>query len=229
MTGPASRISNLIAGLPVGDRLLQTCRLGAFGTEAYSHEPIAALIHRAAPPTPVQPHVVACCDHVALFDGARAAFADMAADRVARLWILGPEQAAVAPIVTVTVPHDTDLRQGGRGTRDRIFFDAADHPLFADDHQAHLSALVAEAERALGRSVVPFRTRCFVVRAFSVAGGGAALLALDGLTDGAVRHPFRCHAALHFRTTGETLSHQVVVIDAAALSLSQETPWRPYV
>ncbi len=174
---------------PAADGLLGTCRLEWAGGEAYGEEAILELF-RASPFAPGdEATLVESATAAAWIGRDRALVADLYGGRIGRLWRLG-NGVPPATEPNVAVAFDPDLAQA----RGDVLFRRADHPALDSDR--------TEAVIATGHALVTasapqplHRARVFVIRAFSGAGGTAALYAVHRLTGGAVRGGGFGHAA----------------------------------
>ena len=159
----------LASGIQPPSGLLHNCRFEGFGSESYGIEAIVARLRQLPFAIAPDADVVQTPDHIAVFDGDRAIFADLYDAAIGRLWLLGPD-AGVDAEPCLAVPFDPDLDQaGGDG-----FLAAGDHPGLAAEAAARVTAL----GRAIARDGDGLRTRSFAIRAFGSAAAGAALFAV---------------------------------------------------
>ncbi len=209
---PVETLAALSRGDPAAARgLLPAVRAHAFGAEAFGPEAAVALFARGRAPLSASPDGLACAEAAAVFDvdpqGVEHAWvADAHPGGLSRLWRLGEGATDVLeaepPLAFASDPFLDQVRSAWA-------FRPEDHP--ALDPGA-VEALREAAERAaLGPDAdAPVAGgRAFVVRAFSVADRGAALLAVAGLAPGEPRL-----AAARFRIAGGGLAHLRLVWDA---------------
>lgn len=207
---------------PRGD-LLPPCRLEAFGTEAYGEEAIVQSFRRAPLTLAARADVVEAPGHLAIFDGDDVLVADLYGDAIGRIWRLGDgEPMAAEP--ALGVPFDPDLVQA----RTDVALRAADHPALAAEALVHVEAI----GRAIARGWTAedgagaYRTRPFLIRAFSSGADGVALFAVHRLGPDAVRTSGFAYAAARFRTADGRLASHHVVRDRAGERAVAAAPWR---
>ena len=206
-------IAQLRAGQRPASGLLHTCRLHAFGSEAYGEESIVERFRTMAYGLPADPVVIATLGHLAVFAGAGAMIADLAGEDIARLWRVGPG-TPVLPEPAVSVPFDPDLSQA----RGDLLFSAREHHQLSADAAPHVEAIGLE----LARGDTAYRTRAFAIRAFGSAAEGAALFALHRLSAGSQRN------AGFFLVAARWSGGDVVIVnDSAGEAAVAATPWMP--
>lgn len=194
---------------PAADGLLGNCRLEWRGAEAYGEEAILELF-RTAPFEPGDGAVTVETGAAAAWIGTGGGLvADVYDGRIGRLWRIG-EGDASEPEPAVSVAFDPDLRQARGG----VLLQSGDHPDLDPDEAAALT----DAVHALMAASLPqgpmHRSRSFVVRAFTGAGGTAALVATHRLTGGAER--------------GGGFGYGALVVDGPAVAdQAPEAPWTP--
>lgn len=159
-------LRTLARGARPSSGLLHNCRFEGMGSETYGVEAIVARLRQA--PFALSPDAasVETPHHIAMFDGARALFADLHDGNVARLWVLGGDRADEQE-PPLDVPFHPDLSQDVGD----VFFAIGDHPQLAFDAAARVEA----AGLAVTDQLDGPRTRAFAVRAFGRAEEGAAL------------------------------------------------------
>jgi hypothetical protein len=208
---------------PVGE-LLPPCRLEAFGSEFFGEEAVVQSFRAAPLEISDEAIVVAGGGHLAIFDGETALIADVPGENILRIWRLGVgEPIAAEP--AMGVPFDADLIQSG-----------ADLMMRAEDHPALLPEAVAEVEEA-GRSLArdwrtvdgsaPYRSRTFLVRAFTRGSNTVALFAIHSLGSAAVRTIGFSYAAALFRADGEKPVTPRIIRDEAGEAAIELRPWKP--
>ena len=206
-------IAQLRAGHRPAAGLLHTCRLHAFGSEAYGEEAIIERFRTMPYGMPADPAVVAAPGHLAVFAGGGAMIADLAGDNIARLWRVGPG-TPVMPEPAVSVSFDPDLAQA----RGDLLFAASDH--------RQLATGAAPRVAAIGRDVIQsdtaYRTRAFAIRAFGTAMDGVVLFALHSLSGGSRRNAGFIHVAA--RWSGSDVA---IVRDSAGEAAVAATGWMP--
>ncbi len=206
-------IAQLRSGLRPDSGLLHTCRLHAFGSEAYGEEAIVERFRTMPYGLPADPYVVGAPGHLAVFAGAGAMFADLAGDNIARLWRVGPG-TPVMPESGVSVSFDPDLAQARGG----LFFSARDHRQLAAGAAQRVEAIGLE----LARGGTAFRTRTFAIRAFGTVTEGAVLFALHRISEGSQRNAGFIHVAAHW-SGGDV----VTVHDSSGEAAVAAKPWMP--
>lgn len=210
---------------PTGE-LLPPCRLEAFGSEFYGEEAIVQSFRREPFIFSEHATVVEGGGHLAMFEGDTALIADVFGNSVARFWRLDASEPVEAE-PAIGVPFDADLFQS-RG----------DLAMRADDH-AELSAQALPHVEETGRSLsrdwkledgpAPYRSRAFLVRAFTQADSSVALFAVHRLGADAVRTAGFSYAAALFRTDGEKRVTRHIVRDKAGEAAVLSRPWTPRV
>ncbi len=216
----------LAAGQRPAGALLPPVRLHAGGAELFGEEAAVHAFRRAPIVFSDAAEVLEADGHVAIFEGENALFASTYGDLIARIWRLGPgEPGAVEP--AIGVPFDTDLRQ----SRVDVAFRAEDHPALAADAAAAVVAIGANLAHgwAAGEGEGAYRTRPFVLRAFSNGDRGAALFALFRLGPDAVRSAGFSFAAVRFRFDGSGVAEHHVVRDLSGEAAVGAAPWRAHV
>jgi hypothetical protein len=195
----------------------------AFGAEYFSEEAIVQSFRNAPFAICDSATVIETNEHLAVFDGQSALIADVFGGNIGRLWRLGPgEPAAVEP--AIGVPFDADLMQ----SRGDLAARREDHPALSD--QAF--AAVEEAGRALARKwapeegAPPFRTRTFLIRAFTSGSASVALFAIYRLGSAATRSVGFSYAAALIDGDGKAL---MIVRDHAGEAAVESRAWTPVV
>ena len=209
----AETIAQLRAGHRPTSGLLHTCRLHAFGSEAYGEEAIVERFRTLPDGMPADPVIVAAPGHLAVFAGAGAIIADLAAGNIARMWRVGPG-TPVLPEPAVSVSFDPDLTQA----RGALLFAVRDHRQLAEDAAPRVAAIGLE----LAHTTTAYRTRAFAIRAFGTAAEGAVLFACHRLNAGSQRHAGFSHIAA--RWSGNDIA---IVHDSAGEAAIAAVPWTP--
>lgn len=219
-----------LRSLARGDRpdgeVLPPCRLEAFGSEFYGEEAIVQSFRREPVIFSKHATIVEVEGHLALFEGQTALVADLSGEAIARLWRLGAGEPMEAE-PAIGVPFDADLMQ----SRGDLAMRAEDHPALS----AHALPHVEETGRSLSRDwkledgPAPYRSRAFLVRAFTQADSSVALFAVHRLGPDAVRTAGFSYAAALFRTDGEKRVTRHIVRDKAGESAVLSRPWTPRV
>ncbi len=206
-------LTRLRAGERPASGLLHSCRLHAFGSEAYGEEAVVERFRTMPYDENNEQFSVSTPRHAALFAGAVAIVADLAGDNLARVWRLGPG-APVLPEAGISVTFDPDLSQA----RGDSFLCVSDHPELADN----VAARVVAIGRDLVRSDPSVRARAFAIRAFGSAQKGAALFAMHHLSSNAIRAAGFFHIAVRWEN-----NDLVTVRDTAGEAAVAATPWTP--
>lgn len=162
-------LRTLAEGMRPRKGLLHNCRFEGLGIETYGIEAIVERIGMAPFQLSAHPTVVQTSDHIAVFDGERAVFADAYDGNIGRLWMLGPDGFGGEETV-IAVPFDPDLDQAGGD----VLFGQDDHPDLATDAVPQ----VLTAGRAIIAGAGSPRARAFAIRAFGTAAAGAVLFAV---------------------------------------------------
>lgn len=210
---PLETIAQLRAGQRPTSGLLHSCRLHAFGSEAYGEEAIIERFRTMAYGIPPDPVVVEAPGHLAVFAGAGAMIADLVGDSIARLWRVGPG-TPVMPEPAVSVSFDPDLAQARGG----LLFSASDHRALAAEAAPRVEAIGLE----LSHADTAYRARAFAIRAFGTAVEGAALFALHRLSAGSQRNAGFIHVAARWSGSDVAIVH-----DSAGEAAVAATPWAP--
>ena len=204
--------------------LLPPCRLEAAGAEFFSEEAIVHSFRNAPFAISDSAVVVESKDHLAIFDAETALIADVFGGNIGRLWRLGPGEPLAAELA-IGVPFDTDLMQA----RGDLAMRREDHPGLAPE----AAAAVEEVGRALARdwpasdSAPGYRTRSFLIRAFTSGNASVALFALHTLGSGAERTVGFSYAAALLDMNG---GHAIrIVRDRAGEAGMNTRPWVPVV
>lgn len=207
-------------------KLLPPGRLGAFGSTFYGEEAIVHSFRQA--PVDISEHatVVERDGHLAVFDGETVLIADLCGGALSRLWRLGPGEPVQAE-PALGVPFDPDLRQS-RG----------DLAMRAEDHLELSNEAIPQVEK-IGRSLAragsadggptPFRSRSFLIRAFSQGSNNVALFAVHTLGPATVRTAGFLYAAALINMEENELATQRVVRDSAGEAALDQLAWRPRV
>jgi hypothetical protein len=217
MTALAS-LTALAAGERPNGGLTQACRLQAFGVEHHGEEQIVSNF-RAAPFVPTgSAHIVQTENHLAIVETDRALVADVMGGVMNRIWRLDDGDPSVQE-QSVSVPFDPDLNQA----RGDLAWSASDHP----DADPKILARLAEAgvqlaRQAQGFGVEPYRSRTFLIRAFSEGAAGVGLFAVHRMT-GPVRTPGWSHLLVHVAASAPGFS---LVRDSSGDAAAAQTPWR---
>jgi hypothetical protein len=203
--------------------LLPPCRMEAFGAEYFSEEAIVQSFRNAPFVISDDGTAVETEDHLAVFDGAGALIADVFGGNIGRLWRLGPgEPGAAEP--AIGVPFDADLMQ----SRGDLAIRREDHPALA----AKAYDAVEEAGRLLARNWVPedgpppFRSRSFLIRAFTSGSASVALFAVYRLGPAAPRSVGFSYAAALIDGDGKA---PTIIRDRAGEAAVEAQPWTPVV
>lgn len=216
-------LSTIARGKRLEGAILPPCRLEGLGSAAYGEEAIINLFRRRPLDGLDATDIVASPGHVALFAGDDALVADIHDEKILRIWRLGPG-APVPAEPAIGVPFDTDLHQARRSVALR----PEDHP--------ELDPVALETVRAVGYELAhgrdaeegpaPWRTRLFVLRAFSSGHTAAALFAVHRLGSERTRTAgFSFLAArISFGPEKHTAPH--VVRDRAGEQAIERATWR---
>lgn len=209
----------LASGSSANNALLHSCRLNAFGGEAYGEDAIVESFRRQPIAFSAKAECIETVDQLALFEGGTGVFAEFSASGIARLWRVGAATpASLEP--RIDVPFDPCLTQA-----------VSDVAFAASDHYG-LTAAAGARVLAIGRSImrdqsggaVANRARAFVLRAFGDEHRGAALFAVHRLGGDQVRSAgFGIVAALW---SGDTFHS---VRDIAGEAAVAAMPWSPVV
>ena len=217
---------NALRSIARGERphgeLLPPCRLEAWGAEFFSEEAIVQCFRNAPFAVADGAAVVEAKDHLAIFNSETALIADVFGGNIGRLWRLGPgEPVAAEP--AIGVQFDTDLMQA----RGDLAARREDHPALADEAFMAVEA----AGRAIARDWIPedgkppFRTRSFLIRAFTGGSNSVALFAVYRLGAEATRSVGFSHAAAFIDGDGNA----TIVRDRAGEAAVEARPWTPVV
>lgn len=205
--------------------LPQSCRLEAFGAEAYGEEAIVACFGRAPLIIDSGADLVRSANHFAVFVGSEVALlGDLCGEAVTRMWRLGPGDP-LADEPAIAVAFDPDLTQA----RGDIHFAAEGFRDLAPTAAAHVAAIGRDLELCADAKPRPFRTRTFVVRAFSAGADGAALFAVHRLGGEVARTAGFSYAAARFRVEHGLLVASRIVRDCAGEAAAAGKPWRPHI
>lgn len=213
----------LAAGQRPAGALLPPVRLHAGGAEYFGEEAVVHAFRGAPIAFSSAAEIVEANGHIAIFEGENALVASLYGDLIARLWRLGPgAPGELEP--ALGVPFDTDMRQ----SRVDVAFRAEDHPA--------LTANAAAAVESIGRDIAhgwseghgagAYRTRPFVIRAFSNGDCGAALFALFQLGSDAVRSAGFTFAAARFNFADSDVTEYQIVRDLAGEAAVAAATWR---
>jgi hypothetical protein len=220
----------LIRSVARGERpngeLLPPCRLEAFGAEFYGEEAIVQYFRLS--PLQVSEHaaVVQGERHLAIFENDTALFADLFEGKISRLWRLGPGPVAAAE-PALDVPFDADLNQA----RGDVAMRAEDYP----DISPEVFPVLQKIGRDLSRDwseeqgPAPYRTRAFLIRAFTQDDAGAALFSLYQVGHAPVRTTGFSYAAALFRMEGKDLATCRIIEDLSGAQAVEARVWRPRV
>ena len=220
----------VIRSLARGERphggLLPPCRLEAFGSDFYGEEAIVHRFRQSPVLTSDHATVVHGQGHLAIFEDDTALFADVHGGNVSRLWRLGPGQAVKAE-PALDVPFDPDLSQ----SRGDLAMRAEDHPALLPEAFPHVEQIGRELSRGSPEEPRPlaYRSRAFLIRAFTQDNLGAALFAMYHVGPSAVRTTGFSYAAAVFRLEENELAASRVVTDVAGRGAVDARPWRPRV
>lgn len=212
----------IAAGERVADALLPPCRLEGMGVEAYGEEAIVHQFRQAPLGGWDDAQTVRSPGHAALFGDGAALVADLYGERILRIWRMSagdPGEAEPA----IGVAFDTDLFQSRRD----IAMRAEDHPDFDArglDAVAHIGRSIAHDWSAGGQP--DWRTRPFLLRAFSQGDAGAALFAVHRLGPDTVRSAGFAFAAARFAIRDEADATVHLVRDRAGEAAVEQRPWR---
>lgn len=216
----------LAAGQRPAGALLPPLRLYAGGTEYFGEEAAVNAFRHAPILFSDGAEVLETANHLAIFEGDNALFASTYNDLIARVWRIGPgEPGAVEP--TLGVPFDTDLCQ----SRADVAFRTEDHPALGVDAAAAVQTIgagLAHGESGAEQDI-SYRTRPFVIQAFSEGDRGAALFAVFQLGSGTVRSAGFSFAAARFRFEESSLTEYHVVLDIAGKAAIAQAQWRAHV
>ncbi len=181
------------------DALLPPCRLEGLGSQAYGEEAIVSQFRQVPFEGADAADCISSSGHAAMFAGQSALFADVYDERILRIWRLGPGAPRDAE-PALGVPFDTDLSQARRDVALR----REDHPQLASEAIAAVRdvgyGLAHDWQEADGPP--NWRTRPFLLRAFSNGTTGAALFAVHRFgpkEQRSLRLLLRC-GPLRFRT-----------------------------
>ena len=211
----------LAAGQRPDDALLPPVRLFAGGAEYFGEEAVIHAFRRAPLILSEGAETIQTDGHIAIFEGDNAMFAVLYGDRIARIWHMGTGEPGHAEPM-IGVPFDTDLRQSRRD----VAFRAKDHPALAEADAQTVESIgrqLAHGGAAVGKA---YRTRPFVIQAFTGAGRGAALFATHRLGGETVRSTGFSFVGAAFHSGGGDLTESRVVHDFAGLKSIEQRPWR---
>jgi hypothetical protein len=210
---PADIIRNLLSGRPdVASHLLAACRTQAYGAEAFGGVMACQMFARQPAPLSREPYVLATDQNLAIFDAdakgqEQAIFADLYDGHVGRLWRLGAGTTDSDAEPALAMAVDVMMSQ----LRAPVALSAGDHPRLDPAATAplrQLAAAVATMNPQGDGAIVD--GRAFVVRAFTQADRGAALLAVS--QPGRTR---QIYAAASFRFGAAGLTHSSIIFDRA--------------
>lgn len=216
----------LASGARPQGQLLPPCRLSAFGTSAYGEEAIVQSFRNAPLALSDAAQTIEAEGHCAIFDGDNALFADLYGTAIARIWRLGPgEPGKTEPMIGV--PFDPDLCQA----RGDVAFRAEDHPALAAEASDALIGIARDEARSFRNSEGPgpYRSRVFVIRAFSALKEAAALFAVHRLGPDAQRSAGFSFVATRFRVEDCSAADIQIVRDRAGEAAIEQAVWRPCV
>ncbi len=220
---PIDALKMLLRGQRPKDALLPPCRLEGLGTEAYGEEAIVNHFRQVPFEGLEAVASVTSPANVALFVGDAAVFADIFDNRILRIWRLGPGLPCAAE-PRIGVPFDTDLFQSRRD----IALRREDHPQLdpnAFEPVQEIGYRLAH-EWSADDSHPPWRSRPFLLRAFSNGNSGAALFALYQLGSGQQRSVGFSFAAARFNFGSASLANPQIVRDLAGEKAVEQAAWR---
>ena len=216
----------LARGQRPDDALLPPCRLEGLGVELFGEEAILQQF-RTSPLEGVKDAAAfqAPC-HAALFTEDAALFADLHGERIARIWRLGPGEPR-EPEPAIGVAFDTDLVQSRRDVALR----PEDHPRLAPDAVGAVTAIGRDIAHGWmpERGLPNWRTRPFLLRAFSDGDRSAALFAVYRLGAGFERSAGFAFVAAHLSVADGELASSHIVRDLAGEKAVEAAVWRPRV
>jgi hypothetical protein len=213
----------LAAGQRPAGALLPPVRLHAGGAELFGEEAVVHAFRRAPIAFSDAADILEADGHVVICEGENALFASTYGELIARIWRIGPgEPGAVEP--SLGVPFDTDLRQ----SRVDVGFRAEDRPALSADAASVVATIGADLAHGWteGQGEGAYRTRPFLIRAFSNGADGAALFAIYRLGPDAVRTSGFAYAAARFRIENGQLVSCRIVRDLAGEAAVAAAQWR---
>lgn len=220
---PIDALRMLARGKRPEDAILPSCRLEGSGTEAYGEEAVVNHFRQIPFDGTEAAGCLASSGHVALFAGDSALVADTHEGRILRIWRLGPGVPCPAE-PSIGVAFDTDLYQARRD----VMLRREDHP--------QLDPAAFETVREIGYDIAHgwsgddgisnWRTRPFLLRAFSDGTTGVALFAVHRLGSGHVRSTGFFFAAARFAFGLDKTVEPQIVRDRAGEKATEQAPWR---
>ncbi len=213
----AETIRALASGELADGGLLHGARMLSHGREMVGPEAIVGACRRYLTLLSSDATVVQGENHIALFDTETAWFADVSANKVARLWRLCAGAAEPAAL-GVSVAIDVDMSQAGGS----LLFAQSDHPALEADATPIVTAIGMTLVR---NDWAAHRTRAFVVRAFGTGATGAALFAVYRLP---LHHSDQSPGFI-MTAAGWQGEDWTVVQDQAGADALRQTPWTPRV
>jgi hypothetical protein len=206
----------LAAGKRPSAGLLHTIRLEAFGIEVYGEEAVVETFRHAPFEITDDARIVDVGNHVSIFDGQIAIFADVSNGNISRIWRLGDGDPLEGER-GISVAFDPDLTQ----TRGDVLFSSSDH--------ANLERDCVESAIATGHLMLDmftsYRARAFCIRAFGTKESFATLFAVYHLSGESERTSgYSLSATIWDGTRAKAVNDSV---GQDALDLRRWTPYVP--
>ncbi|MGB3740132.1 MAG: hypothetical protein WA948_12370 [Pontixanthobacter sp.] len=215
-------LKQLATGNRVQGALLPPCRLDGWGGEAYGEEAIVNRFRQDPLDISDASHAVVSAHHAAVFAGNVALFADLYDGGILRIWRLGPGPCCpVEPAIGVA--FDTDLHQARRD----VAFRADDHIDLADGATDAILQIGYDIAHGRAEGVAPdWRTRPFVLRAFSAADTHAVLFAVHRVGPGQHRSNGFSFVAAYIAARPDDRNDPRIVRDIAGEKTVERAEWR---
>ena len=220
---PIDALQALARGERPVDALLPPCRLEGLGSQAYGEEAIVSQFRQVPFEGADAADCISSSGHAAMFAGQSALFADVYDERILRIWRLGPGAPRHAE-PALGVPFDTDLSQARRDVALR----REDHPQLASEAIAAVRdvgyGLAHDWQEADGPP--NWRTRPFLLRAFSNGTTGAALFAVHRFGPKEQRSSGFSFVAARFGFGPGTSPEPKIIRDRAGERAVEDRQWR---
>lgn len=220
---PIDALQALARGERPRDALLPPCRLEGLGTHAYGEEAIVSHFRQVPFEGLEATDTVSSPSCAAIFAGEAALFADTYDNRILRIWRLGSgEPCAAEP--SIGLPFDTDLFQSRRDVALR----REDHPELDLDGVKSVGEIGYSLAHGWQNTDGPpnWRTRPFLLRAFSSGNTGAALFAVHRLGPGQQRSSGFSFTAAKFGVGSDRSADLKIIRDLAGEKAIEKRPWR---
>ena len=205
------------------DALLPPCRLEGLGTKAYGEEAVINHFRQMPIDGLEAAEQVVSRGHVALFAGDASLIADVHNERILRIWRLGSGEPGFAE-PAIGVPFDTDLFQ----LRRDVALRSEDHPELDPDAFDPLQKIGYDLAHGWTHidHLPSWRTRPFLLRAFSEGKTGAGLFAVHRLGPARKRSAGFFFVAAKFAFGSAKPAAPKIVRDVAGEKAVEKAIWR---